>query len=72
MPTSKPTEDNARKRAIRKRTQLRTKLRGDDRWTKRDKTSVQFMDQKKRPGTFKGVRKKNNTADFGSIRIATH
>jgi hypothetical protein len=59
MATNKPTGDNARKGAVRKRTQLRTKTMGESTWTKRDKTTGKFMDQKKAPAKkkFKGVRR---------------
>jgi hypothetical protein len=59
MATNKPTGDNARKGAVRKRTQLRTKTMGESTWTKRDKTTGEFMDQKKAPAKkkFKGVRR---------------
>jgi hypothetical protein len=59
MATNKPTGDNARKGAVRKRTQLRTQVMGEKTWTKRDKTTGQFIDQKKAPATkkFKGVRR---------------
>lgn len=59
MAVNKPTGDNARKGAVRKRTQLKTKVEGKDAWTKRSKESGQFMDQKKAPAkkAFKGVRK---------------
>jgi hypothetical protein len=59
MATNKPTGDNARKGAVRKRTQLRTKTMGESTWTKRDKTSGEFMDQKKAPAKkkYKGVRR---------------
>jgi hypothetical protein len=58
MATNKPVGDNARKGAIRKRTQLRTKM-GESTWIKRDKTTGKFMDQKKAPAKkkFKGVRR---------------
>jgi hypothetical protein len=51
--------DNARKRAMRKRSQLKTKMQGEAHWTKRNKGSGQFMDQKKSATTkpFKGVRR---------------
>jgi hypothetical protein len=51
--------DNARKGAVKKRTQLQTKTMGKKTWTKRDKTSGEFMDQKKAPAKkkYKGVRK---------------
>jgi hypothetical protein len=59
MATNKPVGDNARKGAVRKRTQLRTKTMGESTWTKRDKTSGKFIDQKKAPAKkkFKGVRR---------------
>jgi hypothetical protein len=54
-----PTGDNARKGAVRKRSQLQTKMMGKKTWTKRDRTTGKFMDQKKAPAKkkFKGVRK---------------
>jgi hypothetical protein len=59
MAVNKPTGDNARKGAVKKRTQLQTKTIGKKTWTKRDKTSGEFMDQKKAPANkkYKGVRK---------------
>jgi hypothetical protein len=59
MAVNKPTGDNARKGAVKKRTQLQTKTIGKKTWTKRDKTSGEFMDQKKAPAKkkYKGVRK---------------
>lgn len=59
MATNKPTGDNARKGAVRKRTQVRTKVMGEATWTKRDKATGKFMDQKKAPTKkkFKGVRR---------------
>jgi hypothetical protein len=59
MATNKPAGDDARKGAVRKRTQLRTKTMGESTWTKRDKTTGKFMDQKKTPAKskFKGVRR---------------
>jgi hypothetical protein len=58
MAVNKPTGDNARKGAVKKRTQLQTKTMGKKTWTKRDKTTGEFMDQKKAPAKkkFKGVR----------------
>jgi hypothetical protein len=49
MAANKPVGDNARKGAVKKRTQLQTKLQGKKTWTKRDKTTGEFMDQKKAP-----------------------
>ena len=59
MATNKPTGDNARKGAVRKRTQLRTQTMGETTWTKRDKSTGKFMGQKKAPANkkFKGVRR---------------
>jgi hypothetical protein len=58
MATNKPYGDNARKGAVKKRSQLKTKLLGQKAWTKRDDGSGEFMAQKK-PGAkkFKGVRR---------------
>lgn len=59
MAVNKPTGDNARKGAVRKRSQLATKIRGDDTWTKRSKATGEFMSQKKAPAKtkYKGVRR---------------
>ena len=62
MAINKPVGDSARKGAVKKRTQLKTKLGGVSAFTKRSKTSGEFMAVKK-PTTgqkaakkFKGVR----------------
>ena len=59
MAVNKPTGDNARKGAVRRSSQLKTAIEGEDHWTKRSRQSGQFMDQKKDPKAtpFKGVRK---------------
>ena len=57
MATNEPVGDNARRGAVRKRSQLTTKVRGEAHWTKRDKDSGEFMAQKKTPGKIKGVRR---------------
>ena len=57
MAVNKPVGDSARKGAVRKRTQLKTKIQGEERWTKRSKKSGQFLDQKKDEKKFKGVRR---------------
>jgi hypothetical protein len=57
MAVNKPTGDNARKGAVRKRTQIKTKVMGEEHWTKRGKKSGQFLQQKKDEKKFKGVRK---------------
>ena len=57
MATNKPVGDNARKGAVRKRSQLKTKMAGKAQWTKRDKTTGEFIDVKKGKNKFKGVRR---------------
>jgi hypothetical protein len=42
---------------VKKRTQRRSKLMGKPAWTKRDKTSGEFMAVKKSAKKFKGVRR---------------
>jgi hypothetical protein len=54
---NKPTGDNSRKGAVKKRTQLATKTMGKKTWTKRNKTSGEFMAVKKGAKKFKGVRR---------------
>lgn len=59
MAVNKPVGDNARKGAVRKRSQLKTKTEGESHWTKRSRATGQFMDQKKKTTSkkFKGVRR---------------
>jgi hypothetical protein len=57
MATNAPAGDEHRNGAVRKRTQLKTKLMGEDRYTKRSKKTGQFMAQKKDESKFKGVRR---------------
>lgn len=59
MAVNKPPGDGARKGAVRKRSQLKTKIEGEAHWTKRDKESGEFMAQKKdtKAIPYKGVRK---------------
>jgi hypothetical protein len=57
MATNPPSGDGHRQGAVKKRSQLKTKIEGEDHWTKRDKESGQFMDQKKDGEKFKGVRR---------------
>jgi hypothetical protein len=58
MAVNKPIGDSARKGAVRKRSQLKTKVEGEAHWTKRSKASGRFLDQKKSASArpFKGVR----------------
>ena len=60
MATNKPAGDNARKGAVRKRTQRKGALAGKTVWTKRNKESGQFMDVKKSDKKFKGVRRETS------------
>ena len=64
MASNKPTGDNARKGAVKKRSQLRTKVMGKKTWTKRDRSSGEFMATKKAPAKkkFKGVRRERKSA----------
>ena len=55
MAVNKPTGDNARKGAVKKRTQLKNPLTKTS--TKRDKTTGEFMAVKKSAKKFKGVRR---------------
>jgi hypothetical protein len=59
MATNAPAGDGHRNGPVRKRSQLKTKVMGEKRFTKRDKTSGQFMDQKEDGKKFKGVRKEH-------------
>lgn len=55
MASNKPTGDNSRKGAVRKRTQAENPKTGL--MTKRSKESGEYMDVKSGGGKFKGVRK---------------
>ena len=55
MAVNKPVGDNARKGAVKKRTQLKNKLTGTS--TKRNKNGGEFMAVKKTAKKFKGVRR---------------
>jgi hypothetical protein len=57
MAVNKPVGDDARKGAVRKRSQLKTTLAGASAWTKRNKGSGEFMAVKK-PGKKKAAAKK--------------
>jgi hypothetical protein len=57
MAVNKPIGDNARKGAVRKRSQLKTKMAGAEHWTKRSRANGEFMDVKKDARKFKGVRR---------------
>jgi hypothetical protein len=63
MAVNKPVGDNARKGAVKKRSQLKTTLAGAQTWTKRSKALGEFMAVKKvvkktkAAKNFKGVRR---------------
>lgn len=57
MATNAPTGDGHRNGAVRKRTQLKTEVMGEEHFTKRSKKTGHFLSQKKDSGKFKGVRR---------------
>ncbi|MCP1766016.1 MULTISPECIES: hypothetical protein [Bradyrhizobium] len=63
MAVNKPTGDNARKGAVKKRSQTKTTIGGASGYTKRDRTSGEFMAVKK-PKTAKKAAKK-----FKGVRV---
>jgi hypothetical protein len=54
---NKPVGDNARKGALKKRSQVKTKLGGATAWTKRSKKASEFMAAKKPAKKTKAVKK---------------
>jgi len=62
MAVNKPVGDNARKGAVRKRSQVRTKLGSASAWTKRSASSGKFMAVKK------PVAKKTSAKKFKGVR----
>lgn len=63
MAVNKPVGDNARKGAVKKRSQTKTTIAGASGWTKRDRSSGEFMAVKK-PKTAKKAAKK-----FKGVRV---
>jgi hypothetical protein len=63
MAVNKPAGDNARKGAVKKRSQLKTNLGGASAWTKRSKSSGKFMAVKK------PVAKKTSAKKFKGVRV---
>lgn len=57
MAKNKPIGDNARRGAVRDRSQVQNSKTGL--WVKRDADTGRFMDVKTTGGKFKGVRKEN-------------
>jgi hypothetical protein len=64
MATNKPTGDNVRKGAVKKRTQTKTSMGDATTWTKRDAASGEFMAIKKvkKSAPKKAVAAKEKTA----------
>jgi hypothetical protein len=57
MASNEPVGDGHRIGAVKKRSQLKTKIMGQEHYTKRSKDTGRFMDQKADDKKFKGVRK---------------
>jgi hypothetical protein len=57
MASNEPVGDGHRIGAVKKRSQLKTKIMGEEHYTKRSKDTGRFMDQKADEKKFKGVRK---------------
>lgn len=57
MAVNKPIGDNARKGAVKNRSQIKNPRTGQ--WVKRNPDTGRFMDVKTTGGKFKGVRKEN-------------
>ena len=57
MAVNKPKGDNARKGAVKKRSQVKTELGGATAWTKRSRDSGEFMAVKKSAKKAKAVKK---------------
>ena len=57
MASNEPAGDGHRTGAVKKRSQLKTKVMGEEHYTKRNKASGRFMEQKADDKKFKGVRK---------------
>ena len=57
MATNAPPGDGHRNGAVRKRSQIKTKIMGESHFTKRDDDTGHFMDQKADEKKFKGVRR---------------
>jgi hypothetical protein len=71
MAVNKPVGDNARKGAVKKRSQTKTTMGDATTWTKRDKTSGEFMaikKAKKKPAKKGGPKKKIAAKKFKGVR----
>jgi hypothetical protein len=63
MAVNKPAGDNARKGAVRKRSQVKSTLGGASAWTKRSKASGEFV------AVRKPARKKTAAKKFRGVRV---
>jgi hypothetical protein len=61
MATNKPAGDGHRNGAVKDRSQLETAVMGEERYTKRDTTTGEFIAQKKDGEKFKGVRREKDS-----------
>jgi hypothetical protein len=59
LASNEPVGDGHRIGAVKKRSQLKRQIMGEEHYTKRDKTTGEFMAQKKDGKKFKGVRKEH-------------
>jgi hypothetical protein len=57
MAKNAPAGDGQRKGMVKKRSQLKTKIMGEEKWTKRSRKTGEFIAQKKDDTKFKGVRR---------------
>ena len=57
MATNKPAGDGHRNGEVKNRSQLKTKMTGEEHATKRNTKTGEFMAVKKDDGKFKGVRR---------------
>ncbi|MET3973060.1 hypothetical protein ACVWXN_000429 [Bradyrhizobium sp. i1.4.4] len=69
MAVNKPTGDNARKGAVKKRSQAKTTIGGATGYTKRDRTSGEFMAVKKPKTAQKGRQEIQRSAGRESQEI---
>ncbi|MEH2560815.1 hypothetical protein V1289_000442 [Bradyrhizobium sp. AZCC 2289] len=70
MATNKPIGDNARRGAVRKRTQLRSKTMSESTWTKRDKNTGRFHGSEEGAGEQEASAARRRRADRQGIAAA--
>jgi hypothetical protein len=69
MAVNKPVADNARKGAVKKRSQVKTRLGGATAWTKRNKKGGEFMAVKKPAAKKKAAKKSQGRAAREADRV---